>query len=179
MKINPSNPEVNLLKNLENNKQQGKGAEQKPEPKKDEYVPGDKESVTTYEKDIAKVQEESEKAFKSLRAIVTQLMERQGYTVEKLENKDADYQIEVDDIAREEAAELIAEDGPLGAEAVSERILDFAKAVSGGDKSRLDNLKEAIDKAFQEVENKLGTLPDVSQKTYDLTMEKLNSWAEE
>jgi len=179
MKINPSNPGVDLLKNLGNTIQQNKGSEQKPETKKDEYVPGDKEKVNTYEKDIAKLREKSEEAYKSLRIIVTQLLERQGYTVEKLESKDPDYQIEVDETARKEAAELIADDGPLGAEAVSDRIVDFALAISGGDKTRVEKLKEAVDIAFKEVEQKLGTLPEVSQKTYDLIMEKLDRWAEE
>ena len=93
MKINPSNPGVDLLKNLGNTRQQNKGAEKKPETKKDEYVPGDKEKVNTYEKDIARLKEKSEEAYKSLRVIVTQLLERQGYTVEKLESKDPDYQM--------------------------------------------------------------------------------------
>jgi len=39
--------------------------EQKPETKKDEYVPGDKEKVTIYEKDIARLKEKSEEAYKS------------------------------------------------------------------------------------------------------------------
>ena len=179
MKINPSNPGLDLLKHLENNSQPNKGAEKKHETKKDEYVPGDKEKVNTYEKDITRLKEKSEEAYKSLRIIVTQLLERQGYTVEKLESKDPDYQVEIDETARKEAAELIADDGPLGAEAVSQRIVDFALAISGGDKSRLDKLKGAIDQAFQEVENKLGALPEVSQDTYDLIMEKLDRWAEE
>ena len=99
--------------------------------------------------------------------------------MEKLESKDSDYQLEVDETARKEAAELIVDDGPLGAEAVSDCIVDFALAISGGDKTRVEKLKEAVDIAFKEVEQKLGTLPEVSQKTYDLIMEKLDRWAEE
>jgi len=71
MKINLSKPGVDLLKHLENNSQQNKGAEQKLETKKDEYVPGDKEEITTYEKDIAKLKVKSEEAYKSLGIIVT------------------------------------------------------------------------------------------------------------
>ncbi len=127
---------------------------------------------------IEKLREESEKAYDSLKQIVIKLLVRQGYSVERLKSGEID-NLEVDEAARNEAAGLIADDGPLGAEAVSSRIVEFAKAISGGDKSKLGMLREAVDEGFNQVKNILGVLPEVSLKTYDLIMEKLDKWENE
>ncbi len=108
--------------------------------------------------------------------IVEELLRRQGKTLNLLGDDDL---IEVDDIARAEAQALIGPDGDLGVEAVSDRIVDFAKALSGGDKSKLETLRNAIDQGFKEAEKMLGGLPDISRQTYDRVMEKLKAWEEE
>jgi len=78
----------------------------------------------------------------------------------------------------ENAQAAISEDGEYGVEAVSNRLVDFAIAVSGGDKSKLSELVSAIDKGFAEAKKTLGgELPDISQQTYDATIKKLNAWA--
>lgn len=75
---------------------------------------------------------------------------------------------------------MIAEDGPLGVETTSGKIVDFAKALSGGDKGKLEELKGAIEKGFNEAKRILGgTLPEISQKTYDSIMDKLSAWENE
>jgi hypothetical protein len=72
----------------------------------------------------------------------------------------------------------IAEDGPFGVKAVSERIVQFAIAVSGDDPAKLGELKSAIDKGFAEARKALGgTLPDICNQTYDEVMRKLDDWA--
>ena len=78
--------------------------------------------------------------------------------------------------ARLEAHELIWPDGILGVEAVSQRIVDFAIAISGGDKSKLDILRKAIDDGFKAAEKILGELPEISKETYNRIMEKLDAW---
>ena len=125
---------------------------------------------------ILRLKAESDKAYDSLRQIVEQLLKRQGKTLGILETKPA---IEVDEQARLEAQELIGPDGELGVEKVSQRIVDFAIAASGGDKSKLEEIKTAIDKGFKEAEKALGGLPEISLQTYDRIMEKLDAWAEE
>lgn len=77
---------------------------------------------------------------------------------------------------RAEAAALIAGDGPLGAEAVSDRIVEFAKSLAGGDKSKFGLIREAIKEGFRQAAQVLGGLPEVSLRTYDLVMEKLDRW---
>lgn len=131
-------------------------------------------SKAVYDRDgILKLKRESEAAHQSLIRIVEDLLRRQGKTLKLLSDDDI---VEVDETARLEAQELIGEDGPLGAEAVSTRLVDFAIKISGGDKSKAGILKDAIEKGFKEAEKILGELPEISKKTYDLTMEKFDNW---
>jgi len=75
------------------------------------------------------------------------------------------------------AQEAISENGYWGAKAVSQRILDFAKSISNGDPSKIDILRNAVEKAFSEVKEKLGGwLPEVSQRTYELVMKGFDEW---
>ena len=148
----------------------------------DRYVPGTNTEKLTYgrsagsidQESIQKLKAQSEKAFESLKRLVEQLLQRQGYSGSIQGRFDI---MQVDEPTRIEAEALIAEDGPLGPEAVSERIVDFAIAISAGDKSKVAILKGAIDEGFRQVKNMLGSLPDVSLRTYDLIMEKLDRWS--
>ena len=73
--------------------------------------------------------------------------------------------------------ELSKED--WSAEGVANRIIEFAKSISGGDKNKIELLKKAIEQGFSEAEKELGTLPEISQKTHDLIMKKLDEWENE
>lgn len=165
---------------------------EKPMPKKSEnkeipaavYEKEEPVKKTTYEKPahkynkatIDKLKIQSEMAYNQLRTLVSSLLKRQGKTWNQVKITDV---IKVDEQARLEAEELIGEDGPLGVEAVSDNLVNFAKAISGGDPSKMEELKAAIDKGFKEAEKILGELPEISQRTYDMTMAKLDKWAEE
>ncbi len=148
---------------------------------KDEFVKSDGAAKkATYDKPkvdqatIEKLHQESDRAFSQLKQIVAQLLERQGLTFQDWSK------VEVDEQARTEANALISEGGELSPEKVSDRIVEFAKAISGGDKGKIDTLRGAIEKGFEEAARILGgELLEVSQKTYDLVMEKLDKWAQE
>ncbi|MCH4888685.1 hypothetical protein EZV73_13915 [Acidaminobacter sp. JC074] len=129
--------------------------------------------------DISLLREEAEKAHAHLRQIVEDLLRRQGIEVEKLADLKPE-DIQVDQQARDEAKQMIDEGGPLSPEAVSDRIVDFAKAISNGDKSKLELLREAIDEGFEQAKNFMGgELPEITDKTYELIQEKLDAWEEE
>lgn len=134
------------------------------------------------QKTIQQLKEESENALSHLRQIVTALLKRQGLEFQniseiKLEDWD---DVTVDEIAQAEARALLEGDGELSPAKVSDRIVDFAKAISGGDKSKFDLLKKAIDDGFEAAGIHFGNeLPDVCKETYQLTMEKLEAWANE
>ncbi len=77
-----------------------------------------------------------------------------------------------------DAAAAIGVNGEWSVDAVSDRIVSFAKAISGGDASKIEMLRDAIDKGFASAKKTLGgTLPDISSQTYDAVMSKLDDWA--
>lgn len=119
---------------------------------------------------------ETEQSYQALRDLIERLISRQGKSYKDLlAGKDTLF---IDDEARAEAKLAISEDGPLGIKAVSDRLVDFAIAASGNDKGKIGEIKNAIAKGFKEAERILGgALPDISQKTYDETMRKLDEWA--
>lgn len=136
-----------------------------------------KKTSHVYDKNaILRLKKDSEKAHSQLIRIVEDMLRRQGKTLDLVKAGDL---IEVDETARLEAQELIGPDGDLGAEKTSQRLVDFAIALSGGDKSKANELRGAIEKGFKEAEKILGKLPDVSKETYKLTMEKFDAWAKE
>lgn len=76
--------------------------------------------------------------------------------------------------------ETLPEDSEWGVEAVSDRIVSFAKALSNGDPAKIELLREAIDKGFASAKKTLGgELPEISNQTYDAVMSKLDDWANE
>lgn len=135
---------------------------------------GPRKTEHIYDKNtILKLKRDSEEAHSQLIRIVEDMLRRQGKTLSLLGD---DQLVEVDETARLEAQELIGPNGDLGAEAVSQRLVDFAIGLSGGDKSKAETLKGAIEKGFKEAEKILGELPQVSKETYKLTMEKFDAW---
>lgn len=164
----------------------------------DSYEHTQPEKKVTYSKPevdqrtIQQLQEESDRAYSRLKQIVTDMLKRQGLKFKEIGNtktkdsKSADITIEdlkdvkVDETAQKEAQAMIAEGGDYSAEKVSDRIVDFAKAISGGDVSKLELLKSAIEKGFEAAEGAFGDeLPDISKQTHDLVMTKLDQWAKE
>lgn len=86
----------------------------------------------------------------------------------------------VDAATKAQAQADIAEDGYWGVEATSDRILDFAKALTGGDPTKIEEMREAFEKGFKQATKTWGgELPDISQRTYEATMAKFDAWANE
>ena len=56
----------------------------------------------------------------------------------------------------------------------------MAKALSGGDVSKLELLKNAVIKGFEAAETTWGgKLPSITDETYDLIMKGFDEWAKE
>lgn len=178
MKIN----NVNNLNNLQNKDSiKNKKIESVPKVKNPPAAVFEKskaeDETHVYDKStINKLKMESAKSYDALKKMIEELLTRQGKTLNLV---GSDHMIKVDATTRAEANELIGPNGPLGIEAMSDTIVDFAKAISGGDKSKLDTLIKAIDKGFSEAGRILGGLPEISMKTYDRIMEKLDIWKNE
>ena len=85
--------------------------------------------------------------------------------------------IEITEETINKAKEETAEDGYWGAEATSDRFLDFAKALSGGDPEKADMLLDAVKEGFKAAEELWGSeLPELSQNTLARTIEKFEAW---
>ncbi len=90
-----------------------------------------------------------------------------------------DIMINVDDATRAKAQAEIDEGGYYSVDETAKRLLDFAVALSGGDPSKVDTLRGAVEKGFKAVEDMWGgELPEISQKTYDAVMKGFDEWSE-
>lgn len=86
----------------------------------------------------------------------------------------------VNEAAQEKAKELISEDGYYGVKQTSDRILKFAQALSGGDKTKADTLLHAFEKGYASATKTWGKeLPDICKQTYDAVHKKFNDWMKE
>ena len=87
---------------------------------------------------------------------------------------------EVDEATKTEAQEAISEDGFYGVKQTSERIYEFALAMSGGDKAKMKELEAAFEEGFKEATKSWGKdLPDISQQTYDAVKDKFKAFYDE
>lgn len=70
------------------------------------------------------------------------------------------------ELSKDEAAELVSEDGIFGIKQTSERIAQFVIAGAGGDEKLLRAGREGMLQGFKDAEKMWGDkLPDISQKT--------------
>lgn len=84
----------------------------------------------------------------------------------------------IDQLSKSEAQALISDDGYWGIDKTSQRILDFAKALSGGNPDKIELLRNAVEAGFKQAESLWGgELPDISYKTYDKIMQGFDEWA--
>lgn len=132
---------------------------------------------------IAKMKADAEERTAQLRSLVEQMISKQGATIAAADDiwkflAKGDFTVTPEVKAQAQAD--IAEDGYWGVEKTSERILEFAKALSGDDPKKADLLLNAFKKGFEEATKAWGDeLPEISQKTYDAVVEKFEAWKNE
>lgn len=124
---------------------------------------------------IDRMMDESNRKLENFKNLIRTLIEKQGGTVEAALT--GEFKVEIDEATRLEAQEAISEDGEFGVAQTAGRIVDFAKALSGGDKSKIGVLRDAIQRGFDEAERILGELPEVSKQTHKEVMRQLDQWA--
>ena len=91
-----------------------------------------------------------------------------------------DGKIAVDPETVAQAKKDVAEDGYWGVEQTASRIVDFAKALTGGDASKVEEMRKAIEKGYKAATKTWGSdLPEISQKTNSRVNELLDQWADE
>lgn len=132
---------------------------------------------------VNQMKADSENRLSQLQDLVYKLISKQGKAAEDagdiwslLQKGD----IKVDQETADAAKEAISEDGYWGVNQTSDRIISFAKALTGGDPSKIDAMQEAFKKGYDEATKAWGKdLPEISSKTYDAVMEKFDAWRNE
>jgi len=146
------------------------------------------EKKTTYDnpslvkpdiKRIEQLKKEADEALRPLRQMVEELLKQQGMSFKDANLKANEGEmVEIDSETRAEAQRLISEEGEYGIENTANRLFEFAIAVSGNDKTKLNELKSAIEQGYKVAEKAFGgELPEICKKTIERTMEKLDQWA--
>lgn len=148
------------------------------------YEKGDvEEKVGQYKIDqekIDKIKGEFNQNVNAFREMVREMFEKQGINVEELIKRLEDgevIELEIDQEVIDKAKENVSEDGYFGVEKTAKRILDFAKAISGGNPEKIQLLKDAFIEGFEEAKEIFGgELPEISEKTYEKVMEGFDEW---
>jgi len=84
------------------------------------------------------------------------------------------------ELSKEEATELISEDGLFGIKQTSERIANFVINGSGGDEDRLRAGREGMLQGFADAKNIWGSeLPEISQLTMSKATEMVDAYMQE
>ena len=132
---------------------------------------------------IAQIKAENEARINQMQELVRKMMQGQGNALAQTDDiwaflASGDYT--VTEAAKLQAQEDISENGYWGVEQTSQRILDFAKALSGGDVSKADMLLDAFKKGYEEATGAWGKeLPSISKDTYKAVEEKFAAWKAE
>ena len=129
---------------------------------------------------IAQMKADTEARMAQMQDLVRKMMQGQGNALAQSDDiwkflASGDYT--VSEAAKLQAQEDISENGYWGVEQTSQRILDFAKALSGGDVSKADMLLDAFKKGYKEATGAWGKeLPSISKDTYKAVEEKFAAW---
>lgn len=146
----------------------------------------DKKTATKYKTNtelIQKLKSDADQRTSQLKSLVEKLMLGQGNAIGTADDMWSFLRsgnFTVDAATKAQAQADIAENGYWGVTQTSDRILDFAKALCGGDPDKIEEMRNAFEKGFKKAEQIWGgELPDISKRTYEATMKKFDDWAAE
>ena len=153
------------------------------EPSKEAATASTKKTYETDTATIAKLKADADARTEQLRSLVEKMMTKQGEVYGKANDiwsVLSSGNFTVDAATKAQAQADIADDGYWGVSQTSSRILDFATALTGGDPSKIEAMRDAFKKGYAQAEKTWGgKLPEISQKTYDAVMEGFDKLAKE
>lgn len=132
---------------------------------------------------VQKLKADSDRHVANMKSLVEKMFLKQGQKFTEADDMwkalaKGDFTVDADTAAQAKAD--IADDGYWGVEQTSQRILDFAEALSGGDKDKMNDMLEAFKKGFKQATKSWGKdLPDISQKTYDSVIKKFEDYGKD
>lgn len=125
---------------------------------------------------VSQLKADAQSRTEQMTSIVTKMLQKQGVTIGKADDMWkvlAGGNFNVDAATKAQAQADIAEDGYWGVSQTSQRIFDFAMALSGGDKDTMEKMRSAFEKGFKQATATWGKeLPSISRDTYS-AVEKL------
>ena len=129
---------------------------------------------------VAKLKSDSQRQVDSFKSMVQDMFQKQGLAVK---NSDdiwsmlASGNYTVDQATADKAKSLISEDGYWGVDQTSDRIVEMAKALSGGDEEGMNKILAAFEKGYKQAAKSWGReLPDISKQTYDAVQQKFKDY---
>lgn len=128
---------------------------------------------------ISQLKADAEKRTRQLRDLVEKMLLKQGQTFDEstMYQLLREGKVSVDEETAAQAKADIAEDGYWGINQTSDRLVSFAKALTGGDPDKIDEMISAVKEGFEQAGKAWGgELPDICKQTFDATMEKLDEW---
>lgn len=144
------------------------------------YKPSKSDSVKDNSAIIAQMKKDTANRLAQMQELVKKLFLKQGQTfisTDEMIKSLANGKLEVDEETAKQAKEEISEDGYWGVEQTSDRILDFAKALSGGDEDKMKNMLEAFKKGYSQAGKAWGKeLPSLCKDTYDAVIDKFDNF---
>ena len=147
-------------------------------PKEDAYVPSGNAPKELSKVDQMKAQLNSSQ--QKLFEMVNDILKKQGKQIQLGQGfwrTIAKGDIMVDADTKAAAIEAISEDGEWGVKKTSQRLVDFAKALTNSDPSKVSLMRDAFIKGYNAAADAWGgALPEISQKTYDATMKLFDEW---
>ena len=175
---------TNSYSNYENTAAKAKQAEEKTaaekpgavyEPSKAGKAAVDRSAI------VAQLKADSEARAKQMTDLVHKMMSQQGVAIGNSDDMWrflASGKFTVDAATKAQAQKDIADDGYWGVSQTSQRIFEFAKALSGGDADKMEEMRKAFEKGFKMATETWGQkLPDISQRTYDATEKLFDDYA--
>ena len=142
-----------------------------------------KKTYTSNAELVSKMKADLEQRQQQLTDLVQQMLGKQSKTYGDANNIWqflAKGSYTVDPQTQAQAQADISEDGYWGVSQTSSRILDFASALTGGDPSKIEKMRDAFKKGYAQAEDTWGDkLPDISQKTYQAVMDGFDKLAKD
>ena len=129
---------------------------------------------------VAQMKQDLAERTSKLTSLVSDMFLKQGKTF--VSSSDmikalANGELQVDSATAAQAKEDISEDGYWGVKQTSDRIFDFAKALSGGDNDKMQKMLEAFKKGYEKATGAWGKeLPSICKDTYDAVEKKFDEY---
>ncbi|HBZ52382.1 MAG TPA: hypothetical protein DEO82_01280 [Eubacterium sp.] len=159
-----------------------KSEEKKSESTSDKGVIYEKTKASDVDREalIEKLKADSQARISQMQSLVTDMFKKQGKVIGTADDMwkvlaSGDFTADEETVAK--AKEDISEDGYWGVKQTSERIFEFAKALSGGDPEKMKKMQEAVEKGFGEATKTWGKdMPEITTQTHDAINQKFKDF---